>query len=60
MIHGIANGSNMIPDSPESAGFMEATKKIQQKTPTASDRNSPPAIKPANDFLILGFNMGPR
>lgn len=60
IIHGIAKGSSSIPDSPESAGFLEAMKYIQQKTATASSRNRLLAITPARDLTILGLKATPR
>jgi len=50
-IHGIAKGRSRIPDSPESAGFFDATKNIQEKTDAAATRNSPAAKKPHRENL---------
>lgn len=43
-----------MPDSPESPGFLEATKKIQAKTEIAAKRNSPAAAMPARENLMTG------
>jgi hypothetical protein len=53
-IHGIAKGRSRIPDSPESAGFFDATKKIQAKTEAAATRKSPAAKKPHRESLNTG------
>jgi len=50
-IQGIANGTSKIPDSPESAGFLDATKKTQEKTAPAANKKSPAAMLPPRDFL---------
>lgn len=50
-IHGMANGSSRIPDSPESAGFFDVTKKTQKKTVPAASRKRPAARLPPRDFL---------
>ena len=62
-IQGIANGTSQIPDSPESAGFVDATKKIQANTIPAASRKSPAAMLPARDVLnaraiVLAPNAG--
>ena len=57
MIQGIANGNSRIPDSPESAGFLEATKKIQQKMARIKRTKIPLTVKPSGDHLILSFIM---
>lgn len=49
--HGMANGTSKIPDSPESAGFLDAMKKTQEKTEPAATRKSPAAMPPPRDFL---------
>ena len=49
-IQGIANGRRRIPDSPESAGFFDATKNIQLKIKATTSRNNPATINPARDF----------
>jgi hypothetical protein len=43
-----------MPDSPESPGFFDATKKIQAKTEVAANRNSPAAKKPHRESLNTG------
>lgn len=58
-IHGIAKGTSQIPDSPESAGFFDATKNTQAKT-EANDKSSNPAatvpihenVKAIRQFLM--------
>ena len=60
MIQGIANGNSRMPDSPESAGFLDATKNIQQKMATIRNKNKPLTIMPTGDHLILSFNMPSR
>jgi len=48
--HGMAKGSSKSPDSPESAGFFEALKNSQVKSPTKVSRKAPAAIDPAFDL----------
>jgi hypothetical protein len=55
--HGIAKGRSSIPDSPESAGFLEAIKEIQENRADARARNSPAAAKPHFDNLIVGIHI---
>jgi len=50
-IQGIAKGMRRRPDSPESAGFFEATKNSQAKTAAADNRNSPAASAPPRENL---------
>jgi hypothetical protein len=57
IIHGIANGRSNMPDSPESAGFFEATKKIHTNVATARNRNIPAAMIPPIENLMLSFNI---
>jgi hypothetical protein len=54
LIHGIANGSNRIPDSPESAGFFEAMKNTQEKSPKNMSRNTVAAMEPLFETFITG------
>jgi len=58
-IQGIANGRSNIPDSPESAGFFDATKNIQAKMAMARRRNNPAAAKPPGESLNTGLNILP-
>jgi len=55
IIHGIAKGKRSIPDSPESAGFFEATKNIQANTAMAENRKIPATMKPLQECLITSF-----
>ena len=57
IIHGIAKGRSKIPDSPESAGFLDATKNTQANTATADNKNNPAAIKPPVENLRIGFSI---
>ena len=50
-IQGIANGRSRMPDSPESAGFFDATKNIQAKTEINDKRSDPAAIVPPLENL---------
>jgi len=52
-IQGIANGKSKIPDSPESARFIDATKKTQQKTAPVMKRKGPAAMLPLQEFLNI-------
>jgi hypothetical protein len=55
IIHGIAKGKRRIPDSPESAGFFEATKNIHANTATAENRKIPATMNPLQECLITSF-----
>ena len=50
-IHGIAKGRSKIPDSPESAGFFDATKNTQAKTEIIDKRSNPAASMPLRENL---------
>jgi hypothetical protein len=43
-----------MPDSPESAGFFDAIKKIHEKTDAAASRKIPDARKPPRESLKVG------
>jgi len=57
IIQGMANGRSNIADSPESAGFFEATKKIHAKTAMARSRNNPATARPPRERLKTGFRV---
>ena len=50
-IHGMAKGRSRIPDSPESAGFFDATKNTQAKTEVNDKRSNPAATRPLRENL---------
>jgi len=54
-IQGIAKGSNRMPDSPESAGFFDATKNTQAKTPAADNKKKPAASMPPRENFSEGI-----
>lgn len=51
----MAKGRRRMPDSPESAGFFDATKNTQARTPAADNRNNPAASAPPREYLSAGF-----
>jgi hypothetical protein len=53
-IQGMAKGNSRMPDSPESAGFFDAIKKIHEKTDAAASRKMPDARKPPRESLNVG------
>jgi hypothetical protein len=53
IIHGSAKGSSIMPDSPESAGFFEATKYTHANTAAARNRNTLAAATPPQENLIV-------
>jgi len=57
VIQGIISGSIMIADSPESAWFFEATKKIHANKAVARSRNKPAAVQPPGESLSIGFSI---
>ena len=59
-IQGIAKGMRRRPDSPESAGFFEATKNTQAKTAAADNRNNPAASTPPSENLNAGVIVPPN
>ena len=56
VIHGIAKGKSKMPDSPESAGFFDATKNTQAKTAIAANRNSVAATVPPFDLFRMSMS----
>ncbi len=54
-IQGIAKGSSKMPDSPESAGFFDATKNTQAKTAAADNRKNPAAAMPPRENFSEGM-----
>lgn len=60
VIHGIAKGRSRIPDSPESAGFFDATKNTHEKTAAAANKNSVAAIAPPRDLLRESISSLPH
>lgn len=54
-IQGIAKGSSSRPDSPESAGFFDATKNTQAKTAVADNKKNPAASVPPRENLSEGI-----
>ncbi len=59
-IQGMAKGRRRTPDSPESAGFFDATKNSQAKTAAADNRNNPAASAPPRENLSAGFIVLPN
>jgi hypothetical protein len=55
IIQGIAKGRSRSPDSPESAGFFDATKKAQVKTAAADTKKNPAAIAPPRETFSKGI-----
>jgi len=53
IIYGIANGRIKIPNSLESAGFLNATKNTQANTAIADNKNKPAPV----DILRIGFSI---
>ncbi len=49
-----------MPDSPESAGFFDATKNTHARTPAADNRNNPAASAPPRENLSAGFIVMPN
>ncbi len=54
-IQGIAKGSSRMPDSPESAGFIDATKNTQVKTAAADNKKKPAASMPPRENFSEGI-----
>ena len=59
-IQGIAKGRRRMPDSPESAGFFDATKNTQVKTAVADNRNNPAASTPPRENLSASVIVLPN